>query len=180
MIYLSNPGNILINNCVFLSNIAKIGTCIYYEEFYKYHSFQLYNNVFIKNIAIYGGAGLYLENNFYNLMPNKANIFNKNQGIYGNDFTTSPFRIKIINPKKIRNLTILPGITEISFVFQILDYYNQYAYVKTTSSIKLLKQKNKIFSEILGKSNEIIIDTQTNIVVINGEFFIICLNFIKI
>ena len=71
VIYLSNPGNITINNSRFLSNNSKIGTSIYYEEFYKYCFLQLYDNTFINNIAIYGGAGLFFENNFYNIIiPN--------------------------------------------------------------------------------------------------------------
>ena len=171
MIYLSNPGNITINNCIFSSNNATIGTCIYYEEYYKYRFLQLYNNIFINNIATYVGGGLFFENNFYNIIPNKTNIYTKNQAIYGNDYATSPFRIKIINPKRLRSLTLIPGITEINFAFRILDFYNQYVYVNTTSSIKLMKKKNNIFSEILN-SNQIKIDGQTDTVVINGKFII--------
>ena len=66
-----------------------------------------------------------------------------------------------------------------SFVFHILDYYHQHAYVNTTSSIKLMIKKNKILSEIL-KSNDIYIDGQTNTVVVNGIFIFNKLNMIRI
>ena len=32
VLYLDNPGNISITNCIFSKNIGIIGTCIYYSE----------------------------------------------------------------------------------------------------------------------------------------------------
>ena len=167
VIHLNNPANIKIENCNFISNNGLIGSSIYYSENFPYQYMRLFNNNFINNFALYGGAGLYIENNFYNFFPNKNNFFIGNKAYYGNDFITSPFRLKLMNKKTNENNKIIPGISQISLDFSIIDYYNNTLFVNTTSSIKIMKVKNKFFSEINDSLN-LKIDGKTSVVVVNG------------
>ena len=168
VIHLNNPANIIIENCNFISNNGKIGTSIYYSENFNYPYMKLFDNRFINNFALFGGDGLYLENNFYNFFPNSANSFIGNKAYYGNNFITSPFRLKLMNKKTNENYKIIPGISQLSFDFSIIDYYNSIVFVNTTSSIRIMKYKKKIFSEIKDLLN-LKIDGQTSIVVVNGQ-----------
>ena len=113
--------------------------------------FQFNNSeIMIKNIVLN-------EGNFLGF----RNLFNSNM--------TSPFRLNVINHKTLGNFRVIPGITEITLICQILDYFNQNISINSTSKIKAVKFENDKFIEIL--NNEIFIDGLTNSVVLNGNFY---------
>ena len=177
VLYLNDPGDITVNNSIFLNNYGEIGTCIFYSENFNNYSLTLNNNQFINNYAVYGGGGLFFDNNFYKFSSYINNVFRGNNASYGENFTTSPMRIKIINQKnknyhnaKFIKIIVIPGITELTLNFQILDYFGKNAYVAGISSIKLMKLfNNKTYIDI-SNSPLIKIIGKVSTVINNGKF----------
>ena len=91
---------------------------------------NLMNNYFINNSAMLGGGGIYFSNKLLAQSPYQNNDFIYNTASFANDFLTFPTRIKltnykILNKKKAYSLTVIPGITQTSLEFDLVDYYGQ-------------------------------------------------------
>lgn len=129
-IYLEDPGRISIIRSIFYLNYGLLGTCIYYSETSNDFVLELTLNEFNSNFAIRGAAGIFLKNHFEKITLATHNIFKNNKASYANDYSTTPFRLEIKNKnfktsKKITNLIIVPGITNLQLDFQFLDYFGQ-------------------------------------------------------
>ena len=91
---------------------------------------NLMNNYFINNSAMLGGGGIYFSNKLLTQSPYQNNDFIYNTASFANDFFTFPMRIKLtnyktLNKKKAYSLTVIPGITQTSLEFDLVDYYGQ-------------------------------------------------------
>ena len=62
VVYLENPGSIIIMDCVFYHNSGFSGTSIYYMEIQNQFIMSLSNNSFEQNFALHGAAGVFLNN----------------------------------------------------------------------------------------------------------------------
>ena len=94
---------------------------------------NLTKNIFKNNTATIGGGGIYFKNKLLAQPPNETNIFIDNKANFSKDFLTFPVRLKFISektfPSWIKNkpysLSVVPGITQTSLYFDIVDYYHQ-------------------------------------------------------
>lgn len=92
---------------------------------------NLSNNLFKNNVALFGGGGIYFNNKILIESPRENNIFQDNTAHFANDFLTFPMRLALVqsNLSKTRqkpySLTIVPGMTEISLHFEVIDYFGQ-------------------------------------------------------
>ena len=96
---------------------------------------NLTNNNFKNNSAFIGGAGIYFNNKLFSESPYQQNNFVDNKASFANDFLTFPMRLKITDSTYLRSLSsltdktyslsIVPGITETSLYFDVVDYYGQ-------------------------------------------------------
>ena len=93
--------------------------------------FNLSQNYFRKNVAVLGGGGIYFNNKLLSESPNRSNIFIDNRAAFANDFLTFPIRLKVAEngnlifkkTTKTYLINAIPGITQISLSFDVIDYY---------------------------------------------------------
>ena len=154
VVYLENPGSIIIMDCVFYHNSGFSGTSIYYMEIQDQSIMSLSNNSFEHNFALHGAAGVFLNNKYDQLNPLQNNTFRNNTGY---NMETPPFKINLNNSnikfftQKKYSFNLIPGVSTISLTFKIVDYYgNQISYYN--GSMVKLQIKNKDFSDYIGDS----------------------------
>ena len=177
-IHLEDPGNITINDTKFIQNKGVLGACIYFAESSKDDcSMQLSNNLFIENRATLGGGVLYLKNTFESFFE-ISNMYQGNFGEYGygNNIATNPVRIKwskiknekVKNNLNTENIRIIPGISDISFEFKLVDYFgNHINYYNGATANIAIRKDNKTFSEKYDSSLKLI--GKSTIPIINGN-----------
>lgn len=172
-IYLINPANITIENCLFLKNFGFSGTCIFYSEARDDIMFYLIQNNFVENEAKYCGAGIYFNNKF-NSSFFSLNSFVKNSAPCGSDYTSSPFRIKLIenknSQKKQFQIKLIPGITVLNFNFVFLDYFGQEIKYLDNGFGEIILRNYNTFSEEIDPSFKIIGKTINSIINGNNTF----------
>ena len=98
------------------------------------HFLNLTSNIFENNLAKLAGAAIYFNNSILVESPKQNNVFIGNKAaLFANDFYTFPVRTIYFDGQE-KNLTkykylalknVLPGITNITLNFLILDYYGQ-------------------------------------------------------
>ena len=171
MMYLENPGSILLKDCLFQHNVGFSGTSIYYYENQNNFLIILNNNSFENNFAFNGAAGIYLNNKFEQIDPLKNNSFKNNIGF---NLESPPFKIRLNSSnfdlyKTGRNaLNLIPGISNLSLNFKIVDYYGHHISYFNGSMAKL-QIRNKDFS--INTDNSIIIEGVTLVSIFNGYLF---------
>ena len=90
-------------------------------------------NNFINNKAILGGGGIYFQNKLLPEPPDQNNNFTNNTAGFANDFFTFPVRLRFTDNqtfyswinKTSYSFTVVPGITQKSLYFDVVDYYGQ-------------------------------------------------------
>ena len=173
MIYLENPGSILIQKCSFLNNTGFSGTSIYYFENQNKFLMTLNNNNFENNFAAHGAAGIYFNNKFEQINPFKNNTF-KNNVMFNVESPPFKFRLNYSNidfyKKGKISLNLIPGISNLNLIFKIVDYYGNYISYYNESMVKLLIQ-NKEFSMIT--DNSIRLEGITLVSILNGNLNLI-------
>ena len=176
IISLFDPANISIEGSYFVNNFGVLGTCIYYEETNRNSNFYLRNNIFKSNQARVAGAGLFLQDNFDKIFPKIDNVFSGNIADFCEDYCSKAFRLKMLsNPKKNpffidhiqTSLNVTPGITNINFTFQIMDYFGQSMRGYNGSFVILSLQNYKDFSNRFDSSFGI--DGVITTTVLNGK-----------
>jgi len=94
---------------------------------------NLNQNIFKNNSALLGGGGIYFQNKLLSESPYQNNHFIDNTADFANDFLTYPVRLKLIQNKtfqssknkKAYSISVVPGITQTSLYFNVVDYYDQ-------------------------------------------------------
>lgn len=175
-IFLINPANITIEKCIFLKNYGLSGACISYSETRENIIFYLIRNHFIENVAKYCGAGIYFNNKF-NSSFLLLNSFVKNFAPCGSDYTSSPFRIKLIenknSQKKQFQIKIIAGITVLNFNFIFLDYFGQQIKYFDSGFSEIVLRNYNTFSEEIDPGFKIIGKTINSIINGNNIFWLI-------
>ena len=117
----------LLSNNEFSQNLALLGACIYYIEFFQStRQLQIQNNKFSSNQAeIEGGAIKYIMKR--PKIDQKSNVFDKNSALYGDDIASYPLRIKLTDDS-LGNYIKLTGVLTANktMVFMVLDFDNQF------------------------------------------------------
>jgi len=94
---------------------------------------KLMENVFRNNSAVLGGGGIYFKNQLLAESPYQNNTFTKNKAYFANDFFTYPVRLKFTDNQTFHSwinktsysLIVIPGISQLSLYFDVVDYYGQ-------------------------------------------------------
>ena len=169
MVYLENPGSMIITNCFFHNNSGFSGTSIYYFEIQTNFNIILNNNTFENNFAEHGAAGIYFSNKFEQIDPLKNNSFKNNVGF---DVESPPFKFSLntsnlyFNKKSRISLNLVPGFSTLSLYFKILDYYGHYISYYNGSMVKM-QIRNQDFS--INTDNSITITGITLVSIFNGN-----------
>ena len=171
-IYLINPGSINITNSIFQNNSGIIGACLYYSETNSLKILNLTGNSFIKNFARYGAA-VYLANKFNEINIFDTNLFFHNYAIYGtNDTGSPPFRLKLCKSqncdkfyqKSLSSFSMIPGISNITLNFEIVDYYGQAINYYNGSYALLELEDTSHLSKL------VTVEGINYVIIINGQF----------
>ena len=61
-------------------------------------------------------------------MNKSSNKFNDNRAAFGNDYASSPNKLRLASNSfndSLFNISVIPGITDVSLSFEILDFFDQ-------------------------------------------------------
>ena len=132
MLYLDNPGTIVIQFSYFSKNVGILGACIYYNEISPNSLLKLENNTFSNNSALNAGGVLFLNSKYDQLFYKNNNFYYNNSAInYAICETTNPFRIILRNNTNaittINPFTLvkIPGFSLQTLTFDFFDYFER-------------------------------------------------------
>ena len=175
IIYLDNPGMIIIQSSLFSNNIGVLGACIYYNEISQISYLKIKGCNFTMNIGFIAGGVLFLNTLYNHLNLTNRNFYLENLAQdYGNVATTNPFRVILktkpnFKTRKIFNLRIISGMTIPKLEFQLLDYFDQ-EMINFNGGIATLSLKNSN-NWTANYDSSIILNGKFVVSIVNGESF---------
>lgn len=175
LIYLNNPGMIIIQFSNFTSNRGILGGCIYFNEISNQSILLMISNNFTNNSAFLSGGVIFLNTKIDQINWTSNYYLNNHAVNYGNIVATNPFRAKLKNKKtlQIKNkslfkLLIVPGSFIENLEFDILDFFGEKMKNYKSGSASITLKHNTIWAKEIDSSLKI--DGKVVVSISNGNF----------